>query len=148
MKKFWNRKNVITIIASACALALMVGTGVFAYNEYGAQNNMTASSFSNEEMGLKAIAPEDIGPNSGAKVDEENIPEVCDIFMTSFGDSKIKVIKVVKDHTALGLKESKELVESAPVTVMENVSKDEAKTIKAEFEEAGATIELRAPGQK
>ena len=59
------------------------------------------------------------------------------------GDQKIKVIKVVRDATGLGLKEAKELVDGAPKTVKENVSKEEAEDLKAKFTEVGAVIELQ-----
>lgn len=63
--------------------------------------------------------------------------------LTSAGASKIQVIKVVKTITGLGLKEAKEVVDGAPKMVKEGVSKDEAEKIKAELEEAGATVELK-----
>ncbi len=66
-----------------------------------------------------------------------------DVVLASYGEKKINVIKVVRAHTGLGLKEAKELVDSAPSTVKEGVSKDEAEKIKKELEEAGATVELK-----
>lgn len=66
-----------------------------------------------------------------------------DVILTAFGDKKINVIKAVREVTSLGLKDAKELVESAPATVKEAVSKDEAEEIKAKFEEAGAQIDLK-----
>ncbi len=66
-----------------------------------------------------------------------------DVMLTSYGDKKINVIKVVRVVTALGLKEAKELVESAPVAVKESVSKDEAEKIKEQLEEAGAQVDLK-----
>ena len=65
-----------------------------------------------------------------------------DVVLSSAGDKKIQVIKVVRSLTSLGLKEAKALVDGAPNTVKEAVSKDEAETIKKELEEAGAVIEL------
>jgi large subunit ribosomal protein L7/L12 len=59
------------------------------------------------------------------------------------GEKKINVIKAVREVTSLGLKEAKDLVESAPATVKEGVSKDEAEAIKKKFEEAGATVEIK-----
>jgi len=59
------------------------------------------------------------------------------------GDKKINVIKVVREVTSLGLKEAKELVEAAPTKVKEGVSKDEAESVKAKFEEAGAQVEIK-----
>ena len=65
------------------------------------------------------------------------------VVMTSFGDNKVGVIKVVRTITGLGLKEAKDLVEGAPSTVKEGVSKDEAAKIKKELEEAGASVEVK-----
>ena len=66
-----------------------------------------------------------------------------DVVLKDIGDKKINVIKAVREVTSLGLKEAKDLVESAPATVKEGVSKDEAETIKKKFEEAGAKVELK-----
>jgi large subunit ribosomal protein L7/L12 len=66
-----------------------------------------------------------------------------DVVLKAAGDKKINVIKAVREVTSLGLKEAKDLVESAPATVKEAVSKEEAESIKKKFEEAGATIELK-----
>ncbi len=66
-----------------------------------------------------------------------------DVVLTAVGDKKINVIKTVREVTSLGLKDAKELVESAPATIREAVSKDEAEEIKGKFEEAGAQIELK-----
>ncbi|KTC66907.1 50S ribosomal protein L7/L12 [Legionella birminghamensis] len=66
-----------------------------------------------------------------------------DVVMTSFGSNKVGVIKVIRGITGLGLKEAKDLVEGAPSTVKEAVSKDEAATIKKELEEAGASVEVK-----
>jgi large subunit ribosomal protein L7/L12 len=66
-----------------------------------------------------------------------------DVVLTAIGDKKINVIKTVREVTSLGLKDAKELVESAPATIREAVSKDEAEEIKAKFEEAGAQIDLK-----
>lgn len=63
--------------------------------------------------------------------------------MTSFGSNKVNVIKAIRGITGLGLKEAKDLVEGAPSTVKEGVSKDEAASIKKELEEAGATVEVK-----
>ncbi len=65
------------------------------------------------------------------------------MILTAIGDKKINVIKAVREVTSLGLKEAKDLVESAPATVKEAVSKDEAEEIKKKFEEAGAQVELK-----
>ena len=63
--------------------------------------------------------------------------------LTGFGDKKISVIKVVRTHTGLGLKEAKDLVEGVPSKVKEGVSKEEAEKVKAELEEAGAAVEIK-----
>jgi large subunit ribosomal protein L7/L12 len=66
-----------------------------------------------------------------------------DVILKAFGDKKINVIKVVRAHTGLGLKEAKDLVDGVPSTVKEQVAKDEAEKVKKELEEAGATVELK-----
>ena len=66
-----------------------------------------------------------------------------DVVLTAIGDKKINVIKAVREVSSLGLKEAKELVESAPATIREAVSKDEAEEIKTKFEEAGAQVDLK-----
>jgi large subunit ribosomal protein L7/L12 len=66
-----------------------------------------------------------------------------DVVMTGFGDSKLNVVKVVKNLTGATLMEAKKLVESAPVAIKEKVSKEEAEKVKAELEEAGASVELK-----
>ena len=66
-----------------------------------------------------------------------------DVVLTSFGDAKMAVIKAVKEITGLGLKESKELVESAPKAIKEGVSKADAEEIKTKLEAAGASVELK-----
>ena len=81
------------------------------------------------------------GAADGASEGEEK--SSFDIVLTAAGQSKISVIKVVRELSGLGLKEAKELVDSAPKAVKEGVAKDEAETIKAQLEEAGATVELK-----
>ena len=66
-----------------------------------------------------------------------------DVVLNSFGDKKINVIKVVREVTSLGLREAKDLVESAPTAVKEGVSKDEADELKGKLEEAGAQVEIK-----
>lgn len=78
---------------------------------------------------------------AGAEAAEEKTE--FDVVMTSFGDKKINVIKAVREVTSLGLKDAKDLVESAPATIKEAVSKEEAEEIKKKFEEAGAQVELK-----
>ena len=81
------------------------------------------------------------GADGGAAAAEEQTE--FDVMLTSFGDKKINVIKVVRSVTSLGLKEAKELVESAPVAVKEGVAKEEADEVKAKLEEAGAQVDLK-----
>ena len=81
------------------------------------------------------------GAADGASEAEEK--SSFDIVLTAAGQSKISVIKVVRELSGLGLKEAKELVDSAPKAVKEGVAKDEAETIKSQLEEAGATVELK-----
>lgn len=95
-----------------------------------------------EKYGVSAAAvaaPAQGGAAAGGA--EEKIS--FNVELTSAGASKIQVIKVVKTITGLGLKEAKEVVDGAPKMVKEGVSKDEAEKIKAELEEAGATVELK-----
>ena len=87
-----------------------------------------------------AAAPAAGGGAAAAPVEEKT---EFDVVLKSAGDKKINVIKVVREVTSLGLKEAKDLVESAPATVKEGISKDEAESIKKKFEEAGATVDLK-----
>lgn len=95
-----------------------------------------------EEFGVSAAAPVMMagGGGAGAQAEEKNS---FDVYLASFGDSKMSVIKAIKTITGLGLKESKELVEKAPSEVKKGVNKEEAEKIKATLEEAGATVELK-----
>ncbi len=100
-----------------------------------------------EEWGVTAAAPVAVaaaapaGGDGGAAAEEEK--DSFDVVITAAGDKKIQVIKVVRAITGLGLKEAKDLVDSAPGTVKEGAAKDEAEKIKGELEEAGASVELR-----
>ena len=91
------------------------------------------------ESAVGAAAPA-AGGAAGAAAEEKTS---FNVVLKEAGDQKIKVIKVVRDATGLGLKEAKELVDGAPKTVKENVSKDEAEELKAKFTEVGAVIELQ-----
>jgi large subunit ribosomal protein L7/L12 len=97
-----------------------------------------------DEFGVTAAAPVVMagGPVAGAAPVVEEKTEF-DVVLQSAGATKINVIKVVRAHTGLGLKEAKDLVDGAPKTVKEQVSKDEAEKIKKELEEAGATVQLK-----
>ncbi len=86
-----------------------------------------------------AAAPAGGGDAGGAAEEQSEF----DVVMTSFGDNKISAIKAVRAITGLGLKEAKEMVESAPATVKEGASKDEAEEVKKQLEEAGASVELK-----
>ena len=95
-----------------------------------------------EEFGVSAVAA--AAPVAGgAAVAAAEEKTSFNVVLTSAGDQKIKVIKVVRDATGLGLKEAKDLVDGAPKTVKENVNKDEAEDLKAKFAEVGATVELQ-----
>lgn len=98
-----------------------------------------------EEFGVTAAAPVVMGGAAPAGGDAAAPDEKTefDIILTAFGDKKINVIKVVRAHTGLGLKEAKDLVDGVPSTVKEQVAKDEAEKVKKELEEAGATVELK-----
>jgi len=98
-----------------------------------------------EQWGVSAAAPVAVaaaagGADAGAAAEEK---EDFDVVLASFGEKKINVIKEVRAITGLGLKEAKELVESAPKVVKEGAKKDEAEEIKKKLEEAGATVELK-----
>ena len=97
-----------------------------------------------EEFGVSAAAPVAVAaaPVAGAAPAAEEKTEF-DVVLKSAGGNKIAVIKVVREITGLGLKEAKELVDGAPKPVKENVSKDEADSIKAKLEEAGAKVEIK-----
>ena len=94
-----------------------------------------------EKYGVSAVAAAAPAAAGAAGAAEEKTS--FDVVLKEAGDQKIKVIKVVRDATGLGLKEAKELVDGAPKTVKENVSKDEAEDLKAKFTEVGATVELQ-----
>ena len=98
-----------------------------------------------EEFGVTAAAPMMMagGAVAGGDVAAAEEKTGFDIILTAFGDKKINVIKVVRAHTGLGLKEAKDLVDGAPSTLKEQVAKDEAEKVKKELEEAGATVELK-----
>jgi large subunit ribosomal protein L7/L12 len=102
-----------------------------------------------EKFGVKAAAPMAVAamPMAGAGAGAEAAPAEekteFDVILTSFGDKKIQVIKVVRELTGLGLKEAKDLVEGVPKLVKEGVSKDEAATMKKKLEEAGGTVEVK-----
>ena len=100
-----------------------------------------------EELGVSAAAAMPMavpgaGPGGGAAAPAEEKTEF-DVTLLEVGKEKIKVIKAVRDVTSLGLKEAKDLVESAPKVIKEAVPKDEAESIKKKFEEVGAKVEVK-----
>ena len=95
-----------------------------------------------EEFGVSAAAPVGVVAAAGAAPAAEEKTEF-DVVLKSFGAKKLDVIKAVREITGLGLKEAKEMVEGAPKTVKEGVSKDEAESIKKSLEEAGAEVEVK-----
>jgi len=100
-----------------------------------------------EEFGVSAAAPVAVAavgaaaPGAAAPAAEEKTE--FEVILKSPGADKIKVIKVVREVTGLGLKEAKDLVDGAPKTLKEGVSKDEAAQIEAKFKEVGATVEIK-----
>jgi large subunit ribosomal protein L7/L12 len=98
-----------------------------------------------EEWGITAAAPvaAAAGPAAGAPAEAAEEKTSFDVVLTAAGGQKIQVIKVVRAITGLGLKEAKDLVDSAPKPVKEGVNQEEADSIKAQLEEAGATVEVK-----
>jgi large subunit ribosomal protein L7/L12 len=97
-----------------------------------------------EKFGVSAAAAVAAAPAAGGgEAAAEAEKDEFDVVMTSFGESKIKVIKAVRGITGLGLKEAKEMVEGVPSTVKEGASKDEAADLQKQLEEVGATVELK-----
>lgn len=94
-----------------------------------------------EEFGVSAAAPVAVAGAAAAPAEEEK--DEFDVMLEAVGSEKIKVIKVVREITGLGLKEAKDLVDNAPKAVKEAASKDEANAIKAKLEEVGATVVLK-----
>ncbi|HHU64060.1 MAG TPA: 50S ribosomal protein L7/L12 [Clostridiales bacterium] len=99
-----------------------------------------------EKFGVTAAAPVAVAaaPAAGgaaAASDEEKTE--FDVILSNVGDQKIKVIKVVREITGLGLKDAKELVDSAPKPIKEGIDKEEAEAIKAKLDEVGATVEIK-----
>lgn len=95
-----------------------------------------------EEFGVSAAAPVAVAGAAAAGPAAEEKTEF-DVVLASAGAEKIKVIKAVREITGLGLKEAKELVDGAPKTLKEGVSKDEAEAMKAKLSEVGATVEVK-----
>jgi large subunit ribosomal protein L7/L12 len=100
-----------------------------------------------DEFGIKAAAPVAVaavaGPAAGAAAEPEEEQTEFTVTLTAVGDSKINVIKAVRELTQLGLKEAKDLVDAAPKSVLENVAKADAEKAVARLKEAGATAEMK-----
>ncbi len=105
------------------------------------------SDYLEEEHGIKAAAGGAVmmaaGPAAGGEAGAEEEKTEFDVVLESFGAKKIGVIKVVRANTGLGLKEAKDLVESAPAKVKEGIGKEDAEKLKTELEEAGATVSIK-----
>lgn len=105
------------------------------------------SSMLEEKWGVSAAAPVAVaavgGAAAGGDAGGAEEKDEFELVLASAGDKKINVIKEVRTITGLGLKEAKELVESAPKSIKEGVKKDEAEELKKKLEEAGATVELK-----
>ena len=100
-----------------------------------------------EELGVTAAAAMPVAvagaaaaPGAAAEAEEQT---EFTVMLTAIGDKKINVIKVVREVTSLGLKEAKDLVESAPAAVKEDIPKDEAEAVKKKFEDVGAQVEIK-----
>lgn len=98
-----------------------------------------------EKLGVSAAAPVAMAamPMAAAAAEPEEEKTEFDVILKEIGDKKIEVIKTVRKLTSLGLKEAKELVESAPATVLEAVPKEMAEDAKSQLEAAGATVDLK-----
>jgi large subunit ribosomal protein L7/L12 len=98
-----------------------------------------------EKFGVsaQAVAAPVMAGGGAAGAAEEEAKDSFDVILTSFGDKKINVIKVVREVTSLGLKEAKELVDNLPKPVKEGVGKEEADELKGKFEDAGAQVDVK-----
>ncbi|TEB08294.1 50S ribosomal protein L7 [Pelotomaculum schinkii] len=98
-----------------------------------------------EEFGVSAAAPVAVAAAPGAAAAPAAVEEQTefDVILTAVGDKKVNVIKVVREITALGLKEAKDLVDGAPKPVKEKISKEEAEAIKAKLTDVGASVDIK-----
>lgn len=98
-----------------------------------------------EEFGVSASAPMAVAaaPAAGGAVEAAEEKTEFDVILTAIGDQKIKVIKVVRAATGLGLKEAKDLVDNAPKAIKEGISKEDAESLKAKIEEVGGSVEIK-----
>ncbi|MBQ8186069.1 MAG: 50S ribosomal protein L7/L12 [Clostridia bacterium] len=96
-----------------------------------------------EEFGVSAAAPVAVAGAAGAAAPAAEEKTEFDVVLTSFGAKKLDVIKVIREITGLGLKEAKELVEGAPKTIKEGLSKEDAEAMKAKITATGAEVEIK-----
>ena len=98
-----------------------------------------------EKFGVSAAAAVAVAAPAAAAADAGGVEEQTefDVVLSSFGEKKVSVIKAVRAITSLGLKEAKDLVESAPAPIKEGVAKDEAEELKKQLEDAGGTVEVK-----
>ncbi|MEA2672398.1 MAG: large subunit ribosomal protein [Chloroflexota bacterium] len=120
---------------------------VDALQEWSVLDVVNAVKLMEEKLGIKAAAPVAVaaapaGGGGGEAAEPEEQTEFS-VVLTGPGDAKINVIKAVREITGLGLKEAKDLVDSAPKAVREGVSKEEAAQVEARLKEAGASVEVR-----
>ncbi|HEV7680049.1 MAG TPA: 50S ribosomal protein L7/L12 [Candidatus Dormibacteraeota bacterium] len=120
---------------------------VDALQEWSVLDVVNAVKLMEDKLGIKAAAPVAVaaapaGGGGAAEAPEEEQTEFT-VVLTSAGDAKINAIKAVREITGLGLKEAKDLVDSAPKPVKEGVSKEEAAQVKSKLEEAGASADVR-----
>jgi large subunit ribosomal protein L7/L12 len=120
---------------------------VDALQEWSVLDVVNAVKLMEDKLGIKAAAPVAVaaapaGGGGAAEAEPEEQTEFT-VVLTGAGDAKINVIKAVREITGLGLKEAKDLVDSAPKPVKEGVTKEEAESTKAKLQEAGAAVEVR-----
>jgi large subunit ribosomal protein L7/L12 len=119
---------------------------VEALEEWSVRDVVKAVKAIEEKFDIKAAAPTavaaPVAATAVAEPEEEEKTEFT-VVLTAFGDSKINVIKAVRELTSLGLKEAKDLVDGAPKNVLENVSKEESEAAVSKLKEAGATVEVK-----
>ena len=96
-----------------------------------------------EEFGVSAAAPVAVAGVAGAAAPAAEEKTEFDVILTNFGAKKLDVIKVIREITGLGLKEAKELVEGAPKTIKEGISKEDAEAMKAKITATGADVEIK-----
>ena len=118
---------------------------VSALKEWSVLDVVSAVKLMEDELGIKAAAPVAVAAAPAAGGGAEAVAEEqteFNVILSSAGDSKINVIKAVREVTGLGLKDAKDLVDAAPKAVKEGVTKEEAAKLKATLEEAGASVEV------